>query len=70
MAARQEISRQLEANQQQINDLTSTLSQVSAKYGTWESAAKKSPQAFQLTQQLSALQSEREALVAKMAQIQ
>jgi hypothetical protein len=69
MAARQAISRQLEADQRQMNDLSASLNQFVPKFGSWDTAAKKSPQAYQLLQQLRSLESERDALTAKMSEI-
>ena len=41
--------------QRQTDAVAVTLNQVSAKYGNWEYAAKKSPQAYQLLQQFNGL---------------
>lgn len=55
-AARQELFRQRQALNDQATRLGASLNEVSSHYGSWQIAAKKSAQAFQLLQQYNALQ--------------
>jgi len=68
--ARQEIGQKIDQVSAQIDQVNQQLGQYSMKYGTPDNAAKKSPQAFQLVQQLNALQSELQDLQVKRSQIQ
>ena len=69
--ARQELFQQLNALRAQSNNVSTSLSQVSAKYGSnWEVAAKRSPQAFQLLQQYNALQRQMTEVSGRISQIQ
>ncbi|HSI15190.1 MAG TPA: hypothetical protein VK961_24290 [Chthoniobacter sp.] len=53
--ARQELMQQRMVIQRQSDALAVTLNQVSARFGNWDYAAKKSPQAYQLLQQFNGL---------------
>jgi hypothetical protein len=67
--ARQELMQQRMAIQQQENALAVTLNQASLRYGNWDAAAKKSPQAYQLLQQFNALRRQGENLDAQISQM-
>jgi len=68
--ARQELVQQRIAVLQQSNTVAVSLNQVSVRYGNWELAAKKSPQAYQLLQQYNALRRQAADIDAQIAQIQ
>lgn len=67
--ARQELMQQRMAVQQQSNAVAASLNQASVRYGNWEVAAKKSPQAYQLLQQFNALRRQGENLDAQISQM-
>ncbi len=54
---------------QQTEQVAQTLGAVSNRYGNWEAAAKKSPQAATLFQQFKALQQQRADVEAQIAQL-
>lgn len=68
-AARAELQRQRDGVIQQSEAVGRSLSEAAARWGNWELAARKSPQAFQLLQQYNALQKQRADLEAQIAQI-
>jgi hypothetical protein len=70
VAARMELIHQKEMLMAEANRLSVSLGAFTAKYGTWDAAAKKSPQAFQLLQQLNALQKRQADLDAQIAATQ
>lgn len=67
--ARQELIQQKIVVQRQADAVAVSLNQVSSKYGNWEYAAKKSPQAFQLLQQFNALRRQGADLDAQISAI-
>lgn len=69
IAARNELNRQRETVIMQSNQVATAMAPFSAKYGSWDSAAKKSPQAFQLLQQFNALQKQRADIDAQISAI-
>jgi hypothetical protein len=69
VAARNELFRQKQVLSAEANRVAASLSAMSVKYGSWDGAAKKSPQAFQLLQQFNALQKQQADLDAQMAAI-
>jgi hypothetical protein len=68
--ARQELMQQRAALLQQASGVATSLNQASVRYGNWEAAAKKSPQAYQLLQQYNALRRQADNLDAQISQIQ
>jgi hypothetical protein len=68
--ARQEIIRQIQQSEAELQQVSAQLGPFVTRFGSPDAAAKKSPQAFQLVQQLNSLQSEIQSLQAKMSQIQ
>jgi hypothetical protein len=69
-AARNEIFQQIQDNNQASQRISAALSDASAHYGgNWDLAAKKSPQVFQLLQQLKAIQQEQADLNAKLSSL-
>ena len=69
VAARKELYRQRDVLAAEANRVATSLSAMSVRYGSWDGAAKKSPQAFQLLQQYNALQRQQADLEAQIAAI-
>ena len=68
-AARNQIFKQIQAIDLNIQQVQTSLNPYTAKYGGAEYAAKKSPQAFTLLQQLNGLYKQRNDMQAKMSAI-
>jgi len=69
-AGRDELTRLINANFNQTNQLATTLNNASTQYGgNWQIAARKSPQVFQLLQQYNELVKQRQELDSKLSQL-
>jgi hypothetical protein len=66
-AVRDELARQRQAVQAEMARIANAMGPFSTKYGSWDLAAKRSPQAFQIMQQFQAAQRQLTDIDAKLA---